>query len=244
MVIDNTKYNLIHATYFDQPKQVSKANQLVKVDSLSPYDKEAYIAYLEIDKKGNIVDKWNNMIIEDDTIIEFIYKGFDNSKPDYIKNQFLRWVPLRTRHDKTQTYKIGINKKNRIINILDTFLIKKKELVNYLLHILKQIRTDESGNIEKELIKINKSNNRQEVLVLLSELITTFSNNLYNDIYRYITNTTYSSNVIRPIRRNMHITTYNQPKKEIELIPIKKYVVIQSPDQQFSIGVEVEPLSI
>tara|TARA_Y200000002_G_C22552539_1_gene608864 strand:+ start:693 stop:989 length:297 start_codon:yes stop_codon:yes gene_type:complete len=70
------------------------------------------------------------------------------------------------------------------------------------------------------------------------------SNNLYNDIYRYITNTTYSSNVIRPIRRNMHITTYNQPKKEIELIPIKKYVVIQSPDQQFSIGVEVEPLSI
>jgi len=30
-----------------------------------------------------------------------------------------------------------------------------------------------------------------------------------------------------------------KPKKEIELIPMKKYIVIQNPDQQFSIGVGV-----
>ena len=176
------KYNNICNTNIKFIKNRKGIYQAIKFIPLSPYDNEAYIAYLEIDKKGNIIDKWNNMIIEDDTIVEFVYKGFDSLKPDYIKNKFLRWVPLRTRHDKTQTYKIGINKKNRIINILDTFLIKKKELVNYLLYILKQIRTDESEKIEKELIKINKSNNRQEVLLLLSELITTFSNNLYNEI--------------------------------------------------------------
>ena len=35
------KYNLLHAKYFEQPKQTSSENQLVKVDSLSPYDEEA-----------------------------------------------------------------------------------------------------------------------------------------------------------------------------------------------------------
>jgi hypothetical protein len=47
---------------------------------------------------------------------------------------------------------------------------------------------------------------------------------------------------ILPIR---NITNINvRPKKEVELTHMKKYVVVQSPDQQFSIGVEIEPLSI
>jgi len=35
-----------------------------------------------------------------------------------------------------------------------------------------------------------------------------------------------------------------KPKKEIEMISIKKYVVVQSPEQQFSIGIEVESLNM
>ena len=47
---------------------------------------------------------------------------------------------------------------------------------------------------------------------------------------------------ILPIR---NITNINvRPKKEVELTHMKKYVVVQSPDQQFSIGIEIEPLSI
>jgi len=40
---------------------------------------------------------------------------------------------------------------------------------------------------------------------------------------------------ILPIRNIPNVTV--KPKKEIELIPMKKYVFIQNPDQQISIGI-------
>ena len=66
--------------------------------------------------------------------------------------------------------------------------------------------------------------------------------NYYTDIILFLTEN--NRNVIAPPPRRNMSTINVKPKKEIELIPIKKYVVIQSPDQQFSIGVEIEPLSI
>ena len=65
------------------------------------------------------------MIIEDDTIIEFVYKGFDSSKPDYIKNKFLRWVPLRTRHDKTQSYRKSLKEKETKFRVINSYLFNK-----------------------------------------------------------------------------------------------------------------------
>ena len=51
-------------------------------------------------------------------------------------------------------------------------------------------------------------------------------------------------NVIVPVRNIIVPIENAQLKKEIELTPMKKYVIIQSPDQHFSIGIEVEPLNI
>ena len=66
--------------------------------------------------------------------------------------------------------------------------------------------------------------------------------NYYTDIILFLTEN--NRNVIAPLpRRNMSNINVKS-KKEIELIPIKKYVVVQSPDQQFSIGVEVESLIV
>ena len=63
--------------------------------------------------------------------------------------------------------------------------------------------------------------------------------NYYTDIMLFFSDN--DRNVV-PMRNIHNITV--KPKKEIELTPMKKYVVIQSPDQQFSIGIEVEPLNI
>ena len=63
--------------------------------------------------------------------------------------------------------------------------------------------------------------------------------NYYKDIILFFNGN--NSNTITPISNISNITTH---KKEIELTPMKKYIVIQSPNQQFSIGIEVQPLSI
>lgn len=64
--------------------------------------------------------------------------------------------------------------------------------------------------------------------------------NYYTDIILFFDGN--NRNIIVPRRNISNVIT--TPKKEIELIPMKKYVVIQSPYQQFSIGIEVEQLSI
>jgi len=108
---------------------------------ISPYDNTAFIAYLEIKDgdKTNTRDLWNNMIIEDDTIVEFSYGHFDETKLDFKKENFLRWIPLRTRHDKTQSYKYSSKDKNNKINIIRNFLFEKKFLILYLNFFVKNI---------------------------------------------------------------------------------------------------------
>ena len=72
-------------------------------------------------------------------------------------------------------------------------------------------------------------------------LILCVKHNYYTDIILFFTEDN-NTNDILPIRNTSN--PVRRPKKEIELTPMKKYVVIQSPDQHFSIGIEVESLSI
>ena len=65
--------------------------------------------------------------------------------------------------------------------------------------------------------------------------------NYYTDIILFFMGN--NRNNILPVRNVSNITSVRL-KKEIEMIYMNKYVVIQSPDQQISIGIEVEPLSI
>ena len=72
-------------------------------------------------------------------------------------------------------------------------------------------------------------------------LILCVKHNYYTDIILFFTEDN-NRNDILPIRNISN--SVRKPKKEIELTPMRKYVVIQSPDQHVSIGIEVESLSI
>ena len=78
-------------------------------------------------------------------------------------------------------------------------------------------------------------------LFMFCILILCVKYNYYTDIILFFTEDN-NTNDILPIRNTSN--PVRRPKKEIELTPMKKYVVIQSPDQHFSIGIEVESLSI
>ena len=72
--------------------------------------------------------------------------------------------------------------------------------------------------------------------LLLSCLIILGVKLYESDIMSFFNN---NRNMIVPVR-NVIVPIGNvKPKKEIEMILIKKYVVVQSPEQQFSIGIEV-----
>ena len=76
----------------------------------------------------------------------------------------------------------------------------------------------------------------------LSCLIILYVRLYESDIMSFFNNN--NRNMIVPVR-NVIVPIGNvKSKKEIELTPMKKYVVIQSPDQHFSIGIEVEPINI
>ena len=110
-----------------------------------PFNDQAYIAKLKIDsKKKNVYgNRWNENIkfsdillqdgsvierqgdweitddiITDDTIVEFLYQNYDISDERYIDNEHFRWIPIRTRHDKTYQYKKAILKQQNIYNDL------------------------------------------------------------------------------------------------------------------------------
>ena len=62
------------------------------------------------DEEGNIIDN--------DTIVEVSYTNFDETKDDYIPNPNMRWKVLRTRHDKTYSYKNGVHNQKSAFNLL------------------------------------------------------------------------------------------------------------------------------
>ena len=62
------------------------------------------------DEEGNIIDN--------DTIVEVSYTNFDESKEGYIVNPNMRWKVLRTRHDKTYSYKNGVHNQKNAFNLI------------------------------------------------------------------------------------------------------------------------------
>ena len=64
-----------------------------------PYDNNAHICKILLDRNNNMLieDKYDK--IDDNTIVEFRY---DNSKDNGFK-----WIPIRVRHDKTAEFRSG-----------------------------------------------------------------------------------------------------------------------------------------
>jgi len=113
-----------------------------------PYNKKAYISKLTIDgqKKEVFGNEWvyhkspeiitdgeqtisieggwitTGDIIKDDTIVEFSYQNYDEKDHRHVKNEAFRWLPVRTRHDKTFKYRKGVKTQKSLFAILQKFL--------------------------------------------------------------------------------------------------------------------------
>ena len=116
-----------------------------KFTPITPFEEDAYIVYLPI-KDRKLVDE-NNMPIANNTIIEFVYAGFDDKEGSgsggsgggsgggdedewgettkYIENKFLRWKPLRTRYDKTFEYRNSQKMKRQKINVINKLFFEE-----------------------------------------------------------------------------------------------------------------------
>ena len=125
-------------------KQTTKRNKsrylsCVFVPSIL-YDPEAYIANLELHSQNQEIytKHWNHTsgmwgdnsfdVIKDNTIVECAYSNFDIEDGRYQTDKSFRWVPIRTRHDKTFAYKKGMVEKKRLYNMVH-FLMRQKENV-------------------------------------------------------------------------------------------------------------------
>ena len=94
------------------------------------YDPEAYVANLKVNPQNKEIyaKHWNHTsgmwvdnsfdVIKDNTIVECAYSNFDIKDGRYTTDKAFRWVPIRTRHDKTFAYRKGMVEKKRIYNIL------------------------------------------------------------------------------------------------------------------------------
>jgi hypothetical protein len=91
-----------------------------------PLDEGAHEAhlFLKSGKPGEqpkILDSMG-MPLEDDTIVEFAYMNFDPNEPNYQETKYERWVPLRTRYDKTFQYRKGKQEQLRIYYTIKNIL--------------------------------------------------------------------------------------------------------------------------
>ena len=69
----------------------------IEVPTLFKRDDNLHIAHLEVDGESDVVRDEEGDIIQDNTVVEFAYN--DNMDIPF----HFRWVPLRTRHDKTES---------------------------------------------------------------------------------------------------------------------------------------------
>ena len=67
---------------------------------IAPYDETAYVAYIPMNSNNHILTTQDHVPIENDTNVEFVYVGIDESKDDSIPEKHMRWQTLCIRHDK------------------------------------------------------------------------------------------------------------------------------------------------
>ena len=147
----------------------------------TPFDKEANICKLFLNRKDEIVcndfnevtTNWepNSNMVKDDTIVEFAYRKD--------KDKHFKWIPIKNRHDKTYSYKLGVKKQKRDFNILQKFL----ELAN------DNVRLDEKQekllySIKNVIYKVPNIVKRGHLFVVLKKNKKTI--NEYYPSYHYI----------------------------------------------------------
>jgi hypothetical protein len=95
---------------------------------IAPFDDKAYVAYIPVNSNEQIVTEQNEQPIQDDSIVEFIYDMRKSEK-------YMKWVPLRTRHDKTYDYKKSKQTKQKKVDLMNKLFYRDgmifKMLLNY-----------------------------------------------------------------------------------------------------------------
>lgn len=140
---------------------------------IAPFDDKAYVAYIPINPNGQIVTEQNGQPIQDDSVVEFIYK-MDKS------DKYMRWTPLRTRHDKTYDYKKSEQMKHKKVELMKKLFYRDgmifKMLLNYsrgmndrMVHILKDGRR--IGDVHGSGDESDDNHDRKEVFRILKDFV-------------------------------------------------------------------------
>jgi mRNA (guanine-N7-)-methyltransferase len=169
------------------PKKKKKNSRYLSTNFIPtlPYDETAYISKIIINKQTNEVvgNEWNrtfylgllenngdwentNDIIRDNTIVEFSYKKYDINDPRYVRDKEFRWVPLRTREDKTYQYKLGVKKQKELYKLLNKFINISTEDPNKKLTIKEFNQLNSLKNIIKSVPNIQINNNNLDLNII------------------------------------------------------------------------------
>jgi hypothetical protein len=144
---------------------------------ISPYDETAYVAYLPVNSSGHILTTQDRIPIEDDTVVEFVYVGLDESKPEeYIPEKHMRWQPLRIRHDKTFDYKKAKRDKTKKKQLIRSIVFNNNTIFKILKTYSKnmgivQDLTNKGMRIENGL------ENREVVMDVLQNIVYEITKN-------------------------------------------------------------------
>ena len=120
----------------------------------NPYNELAYIANIPCEDINNGIYGINDRSkILDNTIVEFRYNMV--RKCDTKEEEFFRWEPLRTRHEKTNEYIVALKNKERVYRIFKKYMEAKYD-VSY--NEWSRIELEELGDLEVIVWKYKLTN--------------------------------------------------------------------------------------
>ena len=144
---------------------------------ISPYDETAYVAYLPLNSNGHILTTQDHIPIEDDTIVEFVYIGLDESHPEeYIPEKHMRWQPLRIRHDKTFDYKKAKREKTKKMQLIRSMIFDNNTIFKILKTYSKNMGLVQDL-INKGMRIKNGLENREVVMDVLQNIVYEMTKN-------------------------------------------------------------------
>ena len=144
---DNSNSNSYSSTYVE--KYID-----TRFTPTNPYNELAYIANIPCEDINNGIYGINDRSkILDNTIVEFRYNMF--KKCDTKEEEFFRWEPLRTRHEKTNEYIIALKNKERIYRIFKKYMDAKYD-TSY--NEWSRIELEELGELEVIIWKYKLTN--------------------------------------------------------------------------------------
>ncbi len=136
-----------------------------------PQDDDIYYGYFATELINNkyIVKDLEGEPVLDNTIIEVAYLGYEPNEKDYEKNKNLRWKILRTRHDKTFSYKLGLSEQKKAFELIKKAIklansntnLNEKQLIIFdrifkYIRDIPQVKSSINGMISKyDLFKKN-----------------------------------------------------------------------------------------